>query len=1310
MKQLIVYIVIMLAIATIASANDTSVRLVVIAEDVSAESRALADLLTADLARAAGIEMVERSEIDRVLAEQKLTAVGLAETASRVQLGRLLKADGLVLTQKDIARQTRILVRMVEAKNGFLAGYYQYPFTNVSMDKIARDAEADIHTSLPKLRADPTKMQRVAISRIGNATLRADYEWLESDLPVLLAMTFSAEPGVLLMERRQLGEALNEAHLAGDKATLKTGNVLIDGEVALIYGQVPKDGAMPIAMTLRFRDATLKEIGRVSREGRLTDLDKLTAETMALALTKLREIGQRPAEKVSAEPEMLLKMAKRHGYVWAADAAYALSPTNTTAKNQLINQLLSEALASTGLERSPENILDRAKKLARAVKLCREENSLLINYMPQDMPLEHDFIDFLFQPQTMLDADIRAVLKPVRETFRREIEARQAGNQLGRGQLLEYASAFFDNPLDYFFYTRGIYEALSRNANTAEDRWEAANYAFTYCIWPSEMYMDMAGSPDPVTRYFALIKLMRSQGSRVKRQEYAVQAAGCFDDVLKFIPWLIHNRKLEPSKSIHAFYATVQDMINASPDLQPLIYTKVCAKFNDLLDQKDYYSLPFLKPQDYIPRFTLSNAVPLADRILAEYYVLRGKRSHDDDQYGIMIRNIEGWILTNGSQYAASGGAADPVKTLPLLSSESPEWRKSAGQLAPAPAVLKHDRMAIIPQRLLIDGNILWIGLGGKVPNESPSINSTGLMKVDLNTGKVLSCRYGKVKGDEVILGSMIQGVGTYCYAKSVLPIVKLHDYILVGQSGIGVLLYPQQADPLISDLSDVTIINNETGLLSNQLLSIAALNDRLFIMTRPGTVRFKQDGKWITRTGGDKWIISEWHQKTRMIKIIADSEKQIGGRELQDNILNEPQMMTDPTNDCLQLIFTLARKYPDGSAKHVGEAHYTYAPSAETWRLVATNALTESKPVQESTRCLLPKGYKETYDVQNYKEGALAITGYGEHWKLVFFHREGDETAARWAQEHQIASAAGSGGANPTNSPAVRFLAAVRQNDLDELKSLQLQGADVNAPDDKGITPLIMALRQTNEAAVVWLIQKGADIHRAAPSGATPLMWAVHRQMTNVVTTLLAGKANLNLRDENGRTALSYAAETGSRVLVHILLNAGASDAGVDKYGHSILMRAAHAPIPDALALLLARRHGLKERNEALFCAVKCNQINNVALLLKHGADVNAKDEFETSLLIKAAINSEPETLQFLIDHGAAVNDPINKGSSALMMAASQNRADNMRALLRAGADLLYVSKKGDYRTVFTYAQKPEARAVILEALGQYLLRTGMD
>jgi len=62
-------------------------RLAVIAEGGSAECRNVADLLQVELSKREDLELVDRDEIDRVLAEQALTASGLVAESARIQLG-----------------------------------------------------------------------------------------------------------------------------------------------------------------------------------------------------------------------------------------------------------------------------------------------------------------------------------------------------------------------------------------------------------------------------------------------------------------------------------------------------------------------------------------------------------------------------------------------------------------------------------------------------------------------------------------------------------------------------------------------------------------------------------------------------------------------------------------------------------------------------------------------------------------------------------------------------------------------------------------------------------------------------------------------------------------------------------------------------------------------------------------------------------------------------------------------------------------------------------------------------------------------
>jgi len=103
------------------------VRLAVIAEGASADCRNLADLLQADLSNRDGIEMVEREEIDRVLAEQAISAAGLVAASERVRLGQVLRAKGLLFVGEETSSNQVFRLRLVETTRGILAGYVVLP-------------------------------------------------------------------------------------------------------------------------------------------------------------------------------------------------------------------------------------------------------------------------------------------------------------------------------------------------------------------------------------------------------------------------------------------------------------------------------------------------------------------------------------------------------------------------------------------------------------------------------------------------------------------------------------------------------------------------------------------------------------------------------------------------------------------------------------------------------------------------------------------------------------------------------------------------------------------------------------------------------------------------------------------------------------------------------------------------------------------------------------------------------------------------------------------------------------------------------
>lgn len=90
-----------------------------------------------------------------------------------------------------------------------------------------------------------------------------------------------------------------------------------------------------------------------------------------------------------------------------------------------------------------------------------------------------------------------------------------------------------------------------------------------------------------------------------------------------------------------------------------------------------------------------------------------------------------------------------------------------------------------------------------------------------------------------------------------------------------------------------------------------------------------------------------------------------------------------------------------------------------------------------------------------------------------------------------------------------------------------------------------------------------------------------------------------------------------------------------------------------------------------ALSEAVDMGKPEIVKLLLKHGANVNAKDDYGQSLVMTAASNNHPDVLALLIAAGADVSTPNKYRVTPLAVAAEQGHLDAVNMLVAAGAKI---------------------------------------
>lgn len=99
-------------------------------------------------------------------------------------------------------------------------------------------------------------------------------------------------------------------------------------------------------------------------------------------------------------------------------------------------------------------------------------------------------------------------------------------------------------------------------------------------------------------------------------------------------------------------------------------------------------------------------------------------------------------------------------------------------------------------------------------------------------------------------------------------------------------------------------------------------------------------------------------------------------------------------------------------------------------------------------------------------------------------------------------------------------LLEASMEGDLEMVKRLLEQGADINQANSAGDTPLYVASEMGHVEVVRILIENGADINQAESNGQTPLMIAVESGHFEVVEALLEYGANLNAKTDEGDTA----------------------------------------------------------------------------------------------------------------------------------------------------------------------------------------------
>ena len=281
------------------------------------------------------------------------------------------------------------------------------------------------------------------------------------------------------------------------------------------------------------------------------------------------------------------------------------------------------------------------------------------------------------------------------------------------------------------------------------------------------------------------------------------------------------------------------------------------------------------------------------------------------------------------------------------------------------------------------------------------------------------------------------------------------------------------------------------------------------------------------------------------------------------------------------------------------------------------------------------------------------------------------------------------------------------------------------------------------DRSAALALIRAGADVNAAQGDGTTPLHWAVYKIDPELTAALLQRGAKADVVNHYGSSPLAEAVKIANAELAGMLLDAGANVESPNQDGQTVLLLAARAGASDVASLLV--RHGANVNTRetwrgqtALMWAADGGYPEIVELLIANGADVHARamhNEWEVQItsepraqyrptggltpLLYAARSGCTRCVAAILDAGADIDRPNPDGVTPLMVAIDNFAFDTAKLLLERGANPhawdwwgrtpLYVAVDMHTYNARPGTQKAESTATALDVV-RALLAAGVN
>ena len=252
----------------------------------------------------------------------------------------------------------------------------------------------------------------------------------------------------------------------------------------------------------------------------------------------------------------------------------------------------------------------------------------------------------------------------------------------------------------------------------------------------------------------------------------------------------------------------------------------------------------------------------------------------------------------------------------------------------------------------------------------------------------------------------------------------------------------------------------------------------------------------------------------------------------------------------------------------------------------------------------------------------------------------------------------------------------ALTSGDLAKVKAIvEADPRALEATNSYKQTPLIAALQRMKIEVAEYLLARGADVNAKETSGATPLSYAITGGFTAMAKALIDRNADIDNPAMWNLSPLAFALEFGRKDIAEMLVDKGAAvpvEPGPESY--RLFFSACSNGSVKLVDRMLEKGFTIGDNQYSRGLPLLAAGGGSAAIvekLIRLGFDMNRKNELGWAPLHAAAEKGHGPVAAILLSHGAAIDGRTLSGKSAYDIAVSLGKTDVAGLLKEKGADV---------------------------------------